>query len=128
MTQEELKFYNSLPPCWKTEFNDYKSKHPEWGLIQLMNRISIGITLEGEDCQSGFINKPPIPPITPTNPVFLKTIMGKADKWMSKNIPPDLYKKVSPAFQAAIMFLDNLIATGITIVKNLWNKICEFFN
>lgn len=126
MTQEELRFYSTLPPCWKEEFNNNKLRHPEWELIQHMNRISIGITLEGEDCKGGLIGTHGDPPIG-KNPIFLKKLFEKTESWMGRNLPPDLYTMAKPAFKSAIMVLDDFIAKGIKIVENLWNMICSFF-
>lgn len=129
MTQEEFRFYNTLTPCWKQEFNDYKAKHPEWTLTQLMNRVSIGITLEGEDCKGGLLQAPPIGGgHIGDDPVFLKKLFQKANGWMGRNLPPDLYEAIKPSFESAIKKLDYYICKGIIIVKNLWDMICSIFN
>ena len=123
MTQEELEFYNSLTPCWKREFNDYKSRHPEWGIRQLMNRISIGIALEGENCDE-IINVE----VDINNPKYLKFVLDKADGWMKRNISSNLYLKIGPVFKTVIKKLDDYIDMGLKFVQNLWKSICSFFD
>lgn len=81
MSHDVQRFYDGLPPRWKTRFNDSYDEHPDWTDPQRASFIEVMMKIEGE-----------WPPKTPPEQ-FLKEIMNKVSQFLQVNFP-EIYNSV----------------------------------